>query len=48
MSNFRGNVGSDPDFVRLRSLVRVEMGLDKNLEGVATFFLAGELLDAAL
>ena len=46
MPNFRGSVGSDPDFVRLRSLVGVEMSLDKNFEGVAALLLGGKLLDA--
>lgn len=48
MSNLRGKVGSDADFICLRSLVGVWMALDKNFAGVATLFFDGELPDAPL
>lgn len=42
------NLADDPDRGGLYHLVGAEIGLDEDLESIATFLLSGELRDAEL
>jgi len=44
--DFTGNLADNPDIGGLHHLVGAEIGLDENLEGIATFLFGGELADA--